>query len=254
MDSDLSGTAGARTELGEALETALAPIREDPHQVGVLFSGGVDSVLLAWELRHRRETVLCTMGRAGSPDLTAGKTGAERLGLPWEGCVVDESQVRLAEVRFEEELSMVPKVTQSVLVSLALAIERATPSLLVCGQGADELFLGYAHYRGLAPAEADRRSREDLARLHGTDWPRTLAIARKVGKRLAAPYLSERFESAALHVPIRARLPRDQPKRFLRDWALERGVPPDLVERPKKAVQYGSGVELMMRRGRRRPP
>jgi len=252
MGPESSPRSDGRGELSASLEESLAPIRVASYPVGVLFSGGVDSSLLAWELRLRPSTVLLTMGRKGSADLTAGKAGAERIGLPWEGREVGETEVRAVALRFETELDGVPHLTRSVLVSLALAMEGATPSVLLCGQGADELFLGYAHYRGLGPLEAERRSREDLSRLHERDWPRTLEIARKVGKQLVAPYLSDRFESAALRIPINVRLPGDHPKRFFREWALERGVPPELVERPKKAVQYGSGVDPLVRRLRRR--
>jgi asparagine synthase (glutamine-hydrolysing) len=159
--------------------------------------------------------------------------------------------VRETEVRFREELAGISPVSRIVLLSLAIAIGQASPPRLVCGQGADELFLGYAHYRNLGGAEAERRSREDLLRLRVTDWPRTQRIAAKSGKEVVAPYLSPEFEESARRVPVDLRLPGDLPKRFFREWAIERGLPPELAGRPKKAVQYGSGVDALVRSMRR---
>jgi asparagine synthase (glutamine-hydrolysing) len=161
---------------------------------------------------------------------------------------IGPEEVRSAARRFSDALEGLPHVSRSVLLSLALAIEGAPPRLLVCGQGVDELFLGYAHYGGLSVAEADRRSREDLERLRESDWPRTVRVAEMVGKEIAAPYLAPAFEEAARRVPIEARLPGDSPKQCFREWAVARGLPVELSVRPKKALQYASGVEALVRK------
>ncbi len=130
-------------------------------------------------------------------------------------------------------------------------MERAPPTGLVCGQGADELFLGYAHYRNLSAEDAEQRSLEDMTRLREDDWPRTARLAEVVGKSIVAPYLSPSFEEAVRRVPIDLRLPGAHPKQFLREWAMSRGLPPQLAGRPKKALQYGSGVDALVRSLRR---
>jgi len=241
-------------ELNAAWEDSVRPLRSRAGPLGVLFSAGVDSSLLAWELRHRSEVSLWTMGCEGSPDLSAGRRGAEFLGLPWTGIEVGPNDVRVALHRFSAELQGLPSVATSVLLSLALAIEGASPPLLVCGQGVDELFLGYAHYRGLIGPEAEFRSRNDLDTLRSRDWPRTRAIADRAGKEIVAPYLAASFERAARTVPIDLRLPGDTPKRFFRDWAGSRGLPAELSFRPKKALQYGSGVAALVRKIVGTPP
>jgi asparagine synthase (glutamine-hydrolysing) len=251
MDGVPADLRALREGLDSALAEALRPARTAPGALGVLFSGGVDSALLAWELRGRPSVTLYTLGRTVSSDLPAGKAGAERLGLPWEGLPVDRDEVRAAERRFSQELIGIAEVSRRVLLALGIAIAKAGSRRLVCGQGVDELFLGYAHYRGLSPEEAEQRSHEDLHRLHESDWPRTLRIAEKCGKEILAPYLHPRFEEQALRVPIDLRRPRDVPKRFFREWAVERGLPRELAERPKKAVQYGSGVDALVRAMRR---
>lgn len=235
-------------ELSAAWEAALRPVLSRPGPVGVLFSGGVDSSLLAWELRRQPEVTLWTMGREGSSDLNAGQHGAQLLGLPWAGIVVGPDQVRSARDRFADALRGLPNVASGVLLSLALAMEGTTPRRLVCGQGADELFLGYTHYAGLSRTAAELRSREDLDRLLETDWPRTQRIAGMAGKEILAPYLTAEFALAARRVPIDLLLPALGPKRFFREWAVRRGLPAELALRPKKALQYGSGVAALARK------
>jgi asparagine synthase (glutamine-hydrolysing) len=251
MEPAVPDLASLRERLSSALKDALRPAQAAPGPLGILFSGGVDSALLAWELRNKPHVVLCTLGRDGSPDLLAGRAGADAFGLPWEGLRVGEGEVRAAEARCGEELAGVPPVSRMVLLSLAIAIGQASPPRLVCGQGVDELFLGYAHYRSLGGPEAEARSREDLLRLRATDWPRTQRIAERSAKEVLAPYLSPAFEESARLVPVDLRLPGDLPKRFFREWAVERGLPPELAARPKKAVQYGSGVDALVRALRR---
>jgi Asparagine synthase len=242
--------ADLRSGLSAALDSALIPLRESEEPLGLLFSGGVDSSLLAWELRRRPNVLLCTLGNEGTADHAAARSGAGRLGLPWQPLFVSPSGVTDAQARYAAELDGVPEVSRIVLLSLALAIDLTPRGNLVCGQGADELFLGYAHYRGLSADDAARRSSDDLDRLERTDWPRTRRIAEKAGKHIFAPFLSREFVDRSLRVPIERRLPGPVPKAFFREWAVERGLPSELAARPKKALQYGSGVAALVRKGR----
>ena len=241
-------------ELDAAWEGSIQPLRLRSGSIGILFSAGVDSSLLAWELHLQPNLSLWTMGGEGSPDLTAGRTGAQLLGLPWTGIVVVPDRVRSAQRRFASALRGLSNVSRDVLLSLALAIEGAAPPLLICGQGVDELFLGYAHYRQLTGPEAELRSREDLSRLHSVDWPMAQAAAKILGKEIVAPYLAPAFERAACRIPIELRLPGDAPKRYFREWAESRGLPLELSRRPKKALQYGSGVAALARKLERSQP
>ena len=241
-----------REELGVAFERALLPLRTDDAPLGLLFSGGIDSTLLAWELRRRPALTLYTIGTEGSADLRAAEVAASRLDMAWIPLLIASEDVASSEERHRATLTDLGPVARTVLLSIATAIDRAPVRRLVCGQGADELFLGYAHYRGLAPADAERRSLADLDRLRTIDWPKTQLLADRAQKVLSAPYLESGFVRASLSIPIDERLPHDEPKRMLRRWAVERGVPPELASRPKKALQYGSGVDAIVRSRRAR--
>jgi asparagine synthase (glutamine-hydrolysing) len=247
---EAEGAGEGWSDLDTALEAALAPFRAGRSDLGVLFSGGVDSALLAWELRRCPGLTLSTVGTPHSPDLSAAEAGAAVLGVPWRPVTVGNAEVLELARELEDETRGQSPVARSVQVAFALAVQRAPARELLCGQGADELFLGYAHYRGLSPSEAQHRSEQDLERVLEEDWPRSQRIARRWGKTVEAPYLDRRFIEAVLRVPIARRLPQPVPKAFLRAWARHRGLPEVLAERPKRALQFGSGVDRILRRGR----
>ena len=234
--------------LDGAFDAAIAPYRTGSDPIAVLFSGGVDSVVLAGELRGRGSVELTTTGVAGAPDLLAASSAAAQLGLPWRGSILSVDDLEQGRARWTVGLSPMPRSRQSIHLALALAIEHAPAGTILCGQGPDELFLGYAHFQSLGPDAATRRATEDLDRLLREDWPRTVDLGRRMGREVVAPFLDGRFVRAATEIPIVDRLPDPRPKGLWRDWARHRGVPAELADRPKRALQYGSGVDRWLRR------
>jgi asparagine synthase (glutamine-hydrolysing) len=241
----------AWSRLDASFEAATRPCREGATAPVVLFSGGVDSALLAWELRRTEGASLFTVGLPGSQDLRQAARAAAPVGLPWVGRELGEADLLAADRELEGELADVPGPRRGIFVALALAIGLAPPGDLVCGQGADELFLGYAHYRGLGPEAAAERARSDLRRLVGEDWPRTQRIAARRSRRIAAPFLDPAFVRAASEVPLQERLPGVATKEYFRRWAEHRDLPAEAAGRPKRAIQYGFGVDRWLRRRRR---
>jgi asparagine synthase (glutamine-hydrolysing) len=248
----LEEQTGARFDrLDAALEVALADL--PPGVLVVLFSGGVDSGLLAWELRARPAVTLSTFGLAGSADVRSAASSAPLVGLPWHSTTAGPEEVRRVAAEVIDWVGPLTATELAVETSLALAMQRAAPGTIVCGQGIDELFFGYAHYRGIPTEAAVGRGEEDLARLLTRVWPREREIARRLDRTLVAPYLDGRFVDAARAIPPAERLTGDPAKAVFRAWARHRGLPEELVNRPKKALQYGSGVARLLRKRGERP-
>lgn len=235
-------------ELDAAWELAIAPWRIERGPVAILFSGGVDSSLIAWELRSRPQLTLVTVGTAGSPDLRAAGEAAEALGLPWSPTVVTDSEIHRTASELADETRTSSATGRSVRVALALAVRHAPAPSVLCGQGADELFLGYAHFRHQSAADARARAALDLQRLLEDDWPSSVRVAHRFGRDVNAPYLHPSFIEAAGRIPVEARMPTPTPKALFRAWAHRRGLPSAVAERPKRALQYGSGVDRVLRR------
>jgi asparagine synthase (glutamine-hydrolysing) len=233
----------------------LAPVWDSALQESVrgasrwslLYSGGLDSSLVALGLRDRVDLELVTVGVEGSSDLPAAEEGALVLGLPWRPSIVDADDVgRMLEAE-KANLEGVRPVSRAVLVSTALALDAARRSHVVCGQGADELFLGYAHFEGLAPAEAGARRQLDLDLLLRDDWPRATRLAARRGRSIVSPFLVPRLIRQACEIPVEDLQAPGQRKPVLRTLAKYLGLPAELRLRPKKAFQYGSGIDRLVR-------
>ncbi|MGP8077753.1 MAG: asparagine synthase C-terminal domain-containing protein [Thermoplasmata archaeon] len=255
---DVGRSAGARWTgaggvLDRAFEAAMRPWKTGDGPLAILFSGGVDSGLLAWELRTRPATALFTVGLPGSLDLEAAGASAKLIGGHWIGATLSDEGLRRILGQASGDLAGLPTYRQSIFLALAAAVERAPAPDLLCGQGADELFLGYAHFRGLGADAAATVAAADLDRLRREDWPQTQQMAERLGHRIHAPFLDPGFVRAALDIPIEERMPRPVPKALFRRWARDRGVPSAIADRPKRALQYGTGIDAWLRRSRGPP-
>lgn len=135
---------------------------------------------------------------------------------------------------------------RAVAVSFAVAVAQTRPSRVVTAQGVDELFLGYAHFRGLAGPALEQRYRADLDTLLQTEWPRALRMGAREGRGLIAPFLEPELLEACTSIGLTERARGPEPKAWLRAWAERRGLPPELAHRPKKALQYGSGIGKLL--------
>jgi asparagine synthase (glutamine-hydrolysing) len=251
MRGDLPGPRDALSSLDPPFETALGSWTHPSRPLTLLFSGGVDSGLLAWELRGCKGLSLLCIGLPGAGDLSAASSGAREIGLPLRIVELDSGEVLGAAERWRPFTQDLPRARALPLIGLALGIARSAPGPVMCGQGADELFLGYAHFAGLSADSAAQRSTADLGTLTGVDAPRAGRIAQELGHELCAPYLDPGFVEAARSIPIRERLPTPVPKALFRAWARHRGVPRSIAERPKKALQFGTGIARLLARANR---
>jgi asparagine synthetase B (glutamine-hydrolysing) len=240
--------AGMATAILSSLEAAVARMTQGVPRLSVLFSGGVDSSLVAWLSGRRVTTDLVTIGMEGSPDLGAAESGARALGMPITVRKVSDADLSAALVRWSPELEGSGPVARSVALCTALALEAAPQSRVGIGQGADELFYGYAHFEGLAEMRARDRASEDWERLMGSDWPRAQAIAERLRKELVSPFMDPVVVDAAHQADFGSHFAGGTRKSLLREVARRAGVPAELCERPKRAFQYSTRVHAALKR------
>lgn len=221
--------------------------------VDLLYSGGLDSSILATQLPTGIRARLLTIGTPQSGELERGRAGAERIGRPWAGVCVDQASVEGALSRHSELLAGLREPQRSVQVAFAIALRATAPGVVLCGQGADELFLGYAHFEGLADLQLRARAEADFDRLRRDDWPVTVELARRERREIRAPYLDAEVIAAASAAGWERRRPQAGGRKgLLREVARILGVPGPIAERPKHALQYSSGIARLVRGSR--PP
>jgi asparagine synthase (glutamine-hydrolysing) len=233
--------------LDAAFDRALDAALEGVAHASVLFSGGIDSALVAEGAARRCEIELVVIAAPGGRDPIAAEESARLLGLPLRIVPISARDLELVGAAPEGWPRTLHEPARSVQMALRLAAGSTTYARVLTGQGADELFGGYAHFRGLPEAQAEGRRRLDLERLTSVDWPLSCRIAQGIGRDLRSPFLDAAFLRAARSLPIPP-TPRSGPtKLFLRRWALHRGLPAPICDRPKRALQYGSGVARLVR-------
>lgn len=215
-------------------------------RTAVLFSGGLDSSLLTALAKPRSDLRLYTVGYPGSHDLDAGRKGAEEMGLPWEPILIDDTILAEAVTFLRDHMGLTDPVMISFEIPLYVVCSKVREKVLLSGQGADELFGGYARYAAMSPSELGRARAEDLQRLLFEGFLREVRMAEGFGKTLVCPYLDLNVIEAALSIPCEELFGELGNKQPLRRIAASMGL--GSAKAPKKAAQYGSGVMKAMKR------
>ncbi len=233
------------TDPGPVLDR-IAAVLKDHSSYGtegtILFSGGLDSSLLAWAIPGAD---LLVIGADGSKDVQAAVHAAD--GFQRELTVLDltENAVRSALSRLVNEFQVESTLQAIYMTPFLIAAETTDASYLITGQGADELFCGYTKYykEGRIP---EYEYAKDLQKL---EMEQTLyeRIGLACGITFIMPFLDERMVEIAESIDLETRMREDRRKWMLRDLAKAIGLPATISERPKKAVQYGSGLMDLLR-------
>ncbi|MFD1644988.1 asparagine synthase-related protein [Haloarchaeobius litoreus] len=237
------------TDVDAAVADLQAAIRESAASlpevdIAVAFSGGVDSALVAALV----DGPCYVAGFPDSHDVEAARTAADAMG-------VDLTVVELTHEAIERA---VPEIVGATGRTNAMDVQISLPLYLVAervaadgydhlavGQGADELFGGYAKV-----AKAPDDPRVEAGTVRGAVREMVLSLPdqlerdvlslRGAGVEPVAPLLYDAVVEAAL--PLPGELLVDDAgtrKRALRLAARE-WVPESVADRDKKAVQYGS--------------
>nr|WP_303714369.1 asparagine synthase C-terminal domain-containing protein [Methanoculleus marisnigri] len=231
----------SRCTLEEAIVTAVS-LRSDEGVVA--FSGGVDSGLVAG-LAH---LPCVTVGIEGSHDSAWAAKAARMMGLDLTIVSPTEEEVVEALARVVE---VIPDPTNPVEASIAATMYFAAAwageqghTRILAGQGADELFGGYARY--LTSPDLAAELERDFADL-GRQGTRDQAVAALHGAYFSMPYLDVRVVRAARSIPAAERVRGGVRKYPLRVVAQEY-IPAEIARAEKKAMQYGSGIWRIIQR------
>jgi len=131
--------------LAEAVRLRLPP----DLPVATLFSGGIDSTLVAHYVRHHRPDAPCYfVGGVDAPDYPFATEYAERAGADLRIVPFDpdsEEVFSLLDHVIEVTESFEPNLVRGAVCSLIAAeqMRRDGYRVALCGEGADELFSGY---------------------------------------------------------------------------------------------------------------
>ncbi|MEM2017093.1 MAG: asparagine synthase-related protein [Nitrososphaerota archaeon] len=224
-----------------------------PEYFSLSFSGGIDSTIIAFVGSLLNRSFECvTVGTENSIDFQWAEEAASILGLRLRKVKVSMDLVKnVVEVvsRYLVNPTSMDKCIASVYYLVAT---NSIDDFIVSGQGADELFGGYYKYIKL------RREKNlkyvhgvmmsDLLRLHETNIERDYLIVTVAGRRLIQPFLAKQIFEIALSTPVELKidLEDDVRKIMLRKVGEMLGIPKELIMKPKKALQYSSGIQKLV--------
>lgn len=221
-------------------------------EIGVLFSGGVDSslaALLANDICNR--VTLYTSRSEDSHDRRVAYKSAKAIGLNLVEVEIDPDVVWevLPSVIWATESSKLMDV--EIALPFFLAARRASDdglTLMVSGQGPDELFAGYSRhlriYQEEGPIPLALNLWDEMSMTHEVNIERDERAIAFHGVQAFFPYLESRFVRLALAVPVEWKIcPGETPSRKIvfRELARHLGLPETIATIPKRATQYSSG-------------
>jgi asparagine synthase (glutamine-hydrolysing) len=219
--------------------------------VGVFLSGGLDSSLVAaiaapWCLARGRTLQTFAVGTADSPDLAAAREVAAHVGSEhheWTYTAADALEALPTVVRAIESFD--PGLVRSAVPNFMLArLTARHVKVVLTGEGADELFAGYAYMGAYTdPDDLHDELERTIRSLHNLNLQRCDRVTMAHSLEARVPFLDREVIEWALRLPPGAKLsgPGRPEKRLLRE-AFAGWLPDALLWRTKAEFGDGSGA------------
>ncbi|MGH8866918.1 MAG: asparagine synthase-related protein [Actinomycetes bacterium] len=246
----------AVAELREVLEAAVVKRLRSDVPLGCLLSGGLDSSLIAaLASQHVEQLHTFAVGLEGSPDLAAARHVSAHLGTAHHELVMTPADVRAAvpEALWHLESADVDLVRSAVGTWLVMEFASRHVTVVLTGEGADELFAGYGYYGDYAdPAQLQAELHRSITGMHDVNLQRVDRMSMAHGVEARVPFLDVSVVDVAMRTPpaLKQRDPRTgrpAPKWVLRAVA-DGLLPEEVVWRPKAQFDEGSGLADLLPR------
>jgi len=249
----------AAEQLQKLLEESTRERVSDVEKVAVAFSGGLDSSVIAALAKLSQTSVhLICVGLEGQNVVECAKDASETLGLP----------LTLRTYTVEDVKNVLPKVLWLIEEPDVMKVGVAIPffwtaevasklgcHVLLAGQGADELFGGYRRYLTEYAKGDVEKIREmlfhDSAMSYETNFQRDEPVCAYHKVELRLPFADAEIVRLALSLPLNLKIESAEDnlrKRVLRQVAINLGIPAYIANKPKKAVQFATGVDKAIKK------
>jgi asparagine synthase (glutamine-hydrolysing) len=228
-------------------------------EVAVAFSGGLDSSVVAFLAGKCGVKVsLLHVSLENQPETEEAMKAAEELDLPLQVDLFKDSDVEAILPKVVDLIEEPDPIKASIGVPFYWVAQKAAEAnfkVVLAGQGADELFGGYQRYVTEYCKDGGEAVRKtmfgDVVRIHESNLERDLKITGFHNVELRVPFASFDLVEFALSLPVELKIENKVDtlrKLVLRKMARDAGLPVSIADKPKKAVQYSTGINDAIKR------
>lgn len=214
-------------------------------KIGIAFSGGVDSTLIAFICHNLGlDFTLYNVGVEGAKDLEWAKKISEYYKWEIKQRILD---VEEAEEIIKEVVTILPDVNV-VKVGVAcpeLVVFRMAKEdgcdVVLGGLGSEEIYAGYE--RHLKALDVNEECWKGLLNIFERDLSRDFAVINHIGINVECPFLDKELVKFSMQIKPEYKINKEVKKLVLRETAVELGLKKEFAFRPKVAAQYGSAFD-----------
>ena len=254
----LPRTRVGEDELLELLTESVSIQTSGLGAVAVGFSGGLDSTVIAKIAKDAGvDLLLVTVGVGRTAEMRLAESTARTLRLP----IVSKEFSKKDVAECLDHVLWLIEEPSLMKVSIAMAVRWIAQealqngrSVVMLGQGSDELFGGYKRFATIlgehGRAAASEAILQSIRDAYEVNYQRDEQAVSGLRVELRLPFATRKITEFASRVPLsmKVRASSDNLRKWiLRDAAIKLGMPSEIALRPKKAIQHASGVEKMIR-------
>ncbi|MFH0868436.1 MAG: asparagine synthase-related protein [Candidatus Woesearchaeota archaeon] len=250
----------SKRRLKALIERAVISRAANIGKFGILFSGGIDSTLIAFLCKKHNYDFTCfAIGLENSQDIEQAKIVAEKynLDLKYKIFTLEELEKAIKEtikILQNDDIIWV-SVGSVVYAALQLALQNNI-KISFSGLGTEELFAGYQRHEEALQNDnfeaVHKESWNGLKNMWNRDLLRDYKIAKHLGVELRMPYMDLNIIKTAMQINPMYKLNKEHKKIILREIAEDFGIDAVFAQRKKKAAQYGSnfikGIDKLARK------
>jgi len=228
-------------------------------KVAVAFSGGLDSSIIASLTKNLPVDVhLIHVSMENQPDTQYALRAAEELRIPICFQTYTEKDVERDLVPVLQAIEEPDPIQLAIGIPVFWAAEKAAErdcNVMLAGQGADEFFGGYRRYVDeylhFGKKKVQDTIFKDISGVYASNLERDWKICNFHNVELRLPFAKHDIARFALGLPLEFKIEPSETtlrKLVLRQVAKDIGLPEFVVNKPKKAMQYTTGVNAVLRK------
>jgi len=228
-------------------------------EIALAFSGGLDSTVIAAMAKKLGSNVhLIHVSLKGQIETEHAKKMARELDLPIHVQLYAENNVEKILPKVLWLMEETNPVKTSIGIPIYWTAEKASKmgfKALLAGQGADELFGGYTRHVQTYLQHGSEKAQEtifkDIVGMYEANFERDSKICSYHGMDLRLPFATYPIAKFAVNLPIELKIERSPTtlrKLVLRQLAKNMELPKLATEKPKKAIQYTTGISKALKK------